>query len=93
MHAYSMSPREARATSLVLQGLSAKEIGAETHLSPCTVQVHLKALFAKVGVRSRRELVARIFEQYHWPHFGIAENPPESDGTVARSDEASGTRA
>ena len=81
--AYGLSPREARVTSLVFQGLSTKEIGAEIHLSPYTVQDHLKVIFAKVGVRSRRELVARIFDQYHWPRFGLGGNPPESDGAVA----------
>jgi DNA-binding CsgD family transcriptional regulator len=81
--AYGLSPREARVTSLVLQGLSTAEIAAENYLSPYTVQDHLKSIFAKVGVRSRRELVARIFGQYHWPRFGLGENPPESDGAVA----------
>jgi Bacterial regulatory proteins, luxR family len=59
------------------------QIGAEIHLSPYTVQDHLKMIFAKVGVRSRRELVARVFDQYHWPRFGLGGNPPESDGAVA----------
>lgn len=40
-------------------------------------------IFAKVGVRSRRELVARIFDQYYWPRFGLGGNPPEADGAVA----------
>jgi DNA-binding CsgD family transcriptional regulator len=83
MRACGLSPREARVTSLVLQGLSTKEIAAEVQLSPYTVQDHLKAIFAKAGVRSRRELAARIFDQYHLPRAGLGASPPESDGAVA----------
>jgi DNA-binding CsgD family transcriptional regulator len=83
IRAYGLSPRESRVTSLVLQGLSTREIAAEIHLSPYTVQDHLKVIFAKVGVRSRRELVATIFDQYHWPRFGLGGNSPESDGAIS----------
>jgi DNA-binding NarL/FixJ family response regulator len=82
LRAHGLSPREARVTSLIFQGLSTKEIAAETHLSPYTVQDHLKVIFAKTGVRSRRELVATIFDQYHWPRFGLGGNPPEPDGAI-----------
>ena len=83
--AYGLSPNEAQVTRLVLQGLSTRQIAAEIHLSPYTVQDHLKAVFAKVGVRSRREMVSTIFDQYHWPRYGLGENPPESDGALAGS--------
>ena len=83
VHAYGLSPREARVTSLVLRGLSTKEIAAEMLLSQYTVQDHLKVIFEKAGVRSRRELVARIYDQYHWPRFGFGRNHPEADGAIA----------
>ena len=89
INAYGLSRHEAQVTRLVLQGLSTKQIAAEIHLSPYTVQDHLKSIFAKVGVRSRRELVATIFDQYHWPKYGLGENPPESDGAVGGSYETS----
>lgn len=82
INAYGLSPREGQVTRLVLQGLSTKEIVHEIHVSRHTVQDHLKSVFAKFGVRSRRELVARIFDQHHWPRFGLGENPPESDGVI-----------
>jgi DNA-binding CsgD family transcriptional regulator len=91
--AYGLSPREARVTRLVLQGLSTKEIASEMGVSPYTVQDYLKTIFAKVGVRSRRELVATIFDQHHRPRFGLGENPPESDGAIAGIYEAHSTLA
>jgi DNA-binding CsgD family transcriptional regulator len=91
--AYGLSPREAQVTRQVLQGLSTKEIASEINVSPYTVQDYLKTIFAKVGVRSRRELVATIFDQHHRPRFGLGENPPESDGAIAGIYEAHGTLA
>jgi DNA-binding CsgD family transcriptional regulator len=62
--AHQLSQRETDIALIVLRGLSTSEIAAYLFISACTVQDHLKSIFEKVGVRSRRELATEIFEPY-----------------------------
>ena len=58
--ALGLTPRESEVALLVLRGASTQAIGAELHLSAYTVKDHLKSIFDKTGVRSRRDLVGQI---------------------------------
>jgi DNA-binding CsgD family transcriptional regulator len=67
--AYGLTGREREVMRLLLQGLSTKEIAAALRISPYTVQEHFTAIFDKVGVRSRRQLVGKVFHQLYAPRL------------------------
>ena len=69
MAAYGLTEREQELTRLVLQGQSTAEIAAELVISVHTVQQHLKSVFDKTGVRSRRDLVTRVFLNHYEPRL------------------------
>ena len=59
--AYGLTARERRVSRLVAQGLTNAAIAARLYLSIYTVQDHLKAIFDKLDVSNRGQLVARLF--------------------------------
>ncbi|MDQ3933175.1 MAG: helix-turn-helix transcriptional regulator [Actinomycetota bacterium] len=67
VEAYGFSQRELEVTRLIASGLGTSQIAAKLFLSPHTVRDHVKAVFEKVGVSSRGELVAKVFADHYAP--------------------------
>jgi DNA-binding CsgD family transcriptional regulator len=67
MSAYGLTKRERDITRLVLRGHSTTEIADQLVLSAQTVQQHLKSVFDKTGVHSRRDLVGKVFFTHYEP--------------------------
>ncbi len=85
LRAYGLTPRELEVAALVLQGFSTAEIAAQLVISELTVQQHLKGVFDKAGVRSRRELVSEVFRSQYWSRM-IAGSRPSPQGWFVESD-------
>ena len=69
VQAYDLSKRESEIMQSVLRGVSTAEISTTFQISSNTVQDHLKSIFDKVGVHSRRELVGQLFAQQYQPRL------------------------
>ncbi len=59
--AHALSPRERQVLALLLAGSRQHETAERLSISRHTVEDHVKSILAKVGVRSRRELVTGVF--------------------------------
>jgi len=61
---FAFSPRQAQVVRCILRGLGDKQIAGELGISIPTVRFHLSAVFAKIGVRDRCELLIHIFSRF-----------------------------
>lgn len=80
LQAHGLTNREAQVAQLVLRGQSTSEIVDSLAISALTVQQHLKAIFDKVGVRSRRELAAQLFAQRGLPRAATGGRTVDGHG-------------
>lgn len=75
--AYGLTSREAGVARLVAAGCSNLEIAKLLFVSRYTVEDHLKHVFEKLSVRSRSELVSRLFFDQYLPR---TQADPSLDG-------------
>lgn len=67
VEAFGLTTREREVVTCITRGMDTGEIAAHLFLSPHTVRDHCKAIFEKVGVSSRGELVARLYATVDGP--------------------------
>lgn len=79
MSAYGLTERERDVTRLVLQGSATTDIASALFVSTHTVQQHLKSIFDKTGVRSRRDLVGTVFFAHYEPRLRDNEQRADLD--------------
>ncbi len=60
LKAWGLTPREREVARRVIDGLSTDDIAAALFISEHTVRDHVKAIFGKVGVSRRQDLIATL---------------------------------
>jgi two-component system nitrate/nitrite response regulator NarP len=60
---YELSVRQREIISLVCDALSNREIARKLGVTEGTIKIHLHAIFVKLGVQSRTELMAIFSDQ------------------------------
>lgn len=87
--AYRITAREQEVLQFIARGFTTADMARHLGISQHTVRDHVKALFTKVGVRSRTELVARVFADHYFERLQVdtdvlaengADRPTVDDG-------------
>jgi DNA-binding CsgD family transcriptional regulator len=57
-----LTERERQVLEMAVQGLTAKQVAARLHISRRTVESHLDHAYSKLGVRSKRDVIERLYD-------------------------------
>jgi len=62
-----LTSREREVVTMAMQGLTAAQVAERLFISRRTVETHLERAYSKLGVRSKRELIASAFDEARVP--------------------------
>ena len=65
-----LTPAEQAVARLVATGRTNRQTAAELYVSVKTIEFHLGHIFAKLGIRSRRDLITRVGAPNPHPDHG-----------------------
>ncbi|MFJ4843914.1 MULTISPECIES: helix-turn-helix transcriptional regulator [unclassified Streptomyces] len=80
LDAYGLTPREREVAQHVLLGRSTADVADALRIAEYTVQDHLRKVFDKAGVRSRREFTGDLFRRCYLPR--LPAPPLTTDGRM-----------
>ena len=61
---FELTPKERAVAHLAVEGMTNREIGDELYVSAKSVEYHLRNIFAKLGITSRRQLRPALSSTY-----------------------------
>lgn len=66
---WELTAQERRVVECLLRGMTNQQISASLFVTENTVEAHLRSIYTKLDVRSRLELLARLFRETGWASF------------------------
>ena len=76
--AWPVTKQERAVLDLLLQGLANRHIAARLTVSEHTVERHLAHIYAKLGVHSRMDVFARLFDETYRARVDMSAGAPGS---------------
>jgi DNA-binding CsgD family transcriptional regulator len=63
---FDLTPRELETVTLLVEGLTSKQIAARMNISPNTVKAFLRLVMVKMDVSTRSGIVGKIVDPQSW---------------------------
>ena len=60
---YGLTKREKELLAVLIDGYTKHQIGDKLHISPYTVETHIKNIYAKLHVHSQIDLVSKVYKE------------------------------